>query len=65
MLRGAGVPFFSKFLDLEIDQDSTIVKLCFLQKTGKPDRIGDATFLIVSAKSLGFQTYFFELVGRR
>ena len=42
MLRGAGEPFFSKFLDLEIDQDSTIVKFSFLPKrVGKPDRFRD------------------------
>ena len=37
MLRGAGDPFFSKFLDLEIYQDSTIVKFVFL-----PKRVEDA-----------------------
>ena len=32
MLRGAGDPFFDKFLDLEIYQVSTIVKFVFYQK---------------------------------
>ena len=42
MLRGAGDPFFSKFLDIDIYQDSTIVKLVFLPKrVGVADRIGD------------------------
>ena len=32
LLRGAGDPFVSKFLELKIHQDSTIVKFAFYQK---------------------------------
>ena len=59
VLRGAGDPFFSKFLDLEIYQDSTIVKIVFLPKRlGKPRRIGDTKISkLFIEKSIGFQEY--------
>ena len=41
MLRGAGDPFLEFLLDLEIHQDSTIVKLGFIRKNlGEADRFG-------------------------
>ena len=60
MLRGAGDPFFSKFLDLEIYQDSTIVKFASLPKRlGKPDRCGDTKISkLIIKNSILFQTYF-------
>ena len=58
MLRGAGDPFFSKFLDLEIYQDSAIVKFVLLPKrVGEADRIGDTQISKIFIKK-SFVFYF-------
>ena len=52
MLRGAGHPFFSKFLDLEIDQDSIILKFVFYPKGwGSPIDLETPKFQKYSLKS--------------
>ena len=52
MLSGAGDPFLDFFWDLEISQDSTIVKFRFLPKrVGGADRFGDTKFQNYSSKS--------------
>ena len=65
MLMGAGDPSVSKFLDLEIHRDSTIVKFVFFAKMVEGTyRIGDTNISkLFNNKSIVYQTHF-DLVGR-
>ena len=58
MWRGAGDPLLELFLDLEIYQDSTIVKFCFVGKhLGETDRLDPRKINIIQQCSTCFQKH--------